>query len=43
VRADAWEHLGDPEAVLIVDDTGFLKKGVRSAGGSARGGRQCSR
>ncbi len=26
------DHLGDPEAVLIVDDTGFLKKGVRSAG-----------
>ena len=26
------EHLGDPEAVLILDDTGFLKKGVRSAG-----------
>ncbi|MGI5451305.1 transposase [Streptomyces sp. CA-243310] len=26
------EHLGDPDAVLIVDDTGFLKKGVRSAG-----------
>ena len=23
------EHLGDPGAVLIVDDTGFLKKGVR--------------
>lgn len=29
------EYLGDPEAVLIVDDTGFLKKGVRSAGVSA--------
>ncbi len=26
------EHLGDPDAVLIVDDTGFLKKGIRSAG-----------
>jgi SRSO17 transposase len=26
------EHLGDPGAVLIVDDTGFLKKGTRSAG-----------
>src|SRR4051794_17465690 len=26
------EHLGDREGVLIVDDTGFLKKGVRSAG-----------
>ncbi|MER5466505.1 transposase [Streptomyces sp. NPDC002668] len=26
------EHLGDPGAVLIVDDTGFLKQGIRSAG-----------
>lgn len=26
------EHLGGPGGVLIVDDTGFLKKGVRSAG-----------
>ena len=26
------EHLGDPNAVLIGDDTGFLKKGIRSAG-----------
>src|SRR3569833_1082014 len=25
-------HLGDGEGVLIVDDTGFLKKGTRSAG-----------
>ncbi|GGN29977.1 hypothetical protein GCM10011609_87440 [Lentzea pudingi] len=25
------EHLGEPDGVLIVDDTGFLKKGVRSA------------
>jgi SRSO17 transposase len=25
-------HLGGREGVLIVDDTGFLKKGVRSAG-----------
>ncbi len=29
--AGRW-HLGDREAVLIVDDTGFLKKGIRSAG-----------
>ncbi len=29
------EHLGDPEAVLTVDGTGLLKKGVRSAGGPA--------
>jgi SRSO17 transposase len=26
------EHLGDPGAVLVVDETGFLKKGNRSAG-----------
>ncbi|WP_155387975.1 IS701 family transposase [Catellatospora paridis] len=26
------EHLGDPDGVLIVDETGFLKKGVKSAG-----------
>lgn len=32
VRDYVVEHLGGPEAVLIVDDTGFLKKGVRSAG-----------
>lgn len=32
VRDYVIEHRGDPVAVLIVDDTGFLKKGVRSAG-----------
>lgn len=32
VRDYVVEHLGDLEGVLIVDDTGFLKKGVRSAG-----------
>ena len=32
VRDYVVEHLGDPDAVLIVDDTGFLKKGIRSAG-----------
>jgi SRSO17 transposase len=26
------QHLADPEAVLILDETGFLKKGVKSAG-----------
>ena len=26
------EQLGDPGAVLVVDETGFLKKGSRSAG-----------
>src|SRR5690348_6143515 len=32
VRDYAVEHLGDPGGVLIADDTGFLKKGTRSAG-----------
>jgi SRSO17 transposase len=36
VRADlrgyVAEHLGDPGGVLIVDETGFLKKGTKSAG-----------
>jgi len=32
VREYVVENLGDRDAVLIVDDTGFLKKGVRSAG-----------
>lgn len=26
------EHLGDPQAVLVVDETGFLKKGTQSVG-----------
>jgi SRSO17 transposase len=26
------EHLGDPTAILVVDETGFLKKGTKSAG-----------
>ena len=26
------EHLGEPEAVLAIDETGFLKKGDKSAG-----------
>ena len=26
------EHLGDPAAVLVLDETGFLKKGTKSAG-----------
>lgn len=26
------EHLGDPEGVLIMDETGFLKKGIKSVG-----------
>jgi len=32
LRAYVVEHLGDSEGVLIVDETGFLKKGEQSAG-----------
>ena len=32
-RDDAVERLGAGSAVLVVDATGFLKKGERSAGG----------
>jgi SRSO17 transposase len=32
LRAYVIEHLGDPEAVLIVDETGFLKQGTKSVG-----------
>ena len=32
LRGYVVEHLGDPGAVLVVDETGFLKKGVKSAG-----------
>src|SRR5215472_10787895 len=32
LRAYVVEHLGDPEGVLMVDETGFLKKGEQSAG-----------
>lgn len=32
VRAYVVAHLGDPEAVVAADETGFLKKGVKSAG-----------
>lgn len=32
VREYVTETFGDPEAVLVLDDTGFLKKGLRSAG-----------
>src|SRR4029453_14756723 len=32
LRAYVVEHLGDPRAVLVVDETGFLKKGTRSVG-----------
>jgi SRSO17 transposase len=32
LRAYVAQHLGDPGAVLILDETGFLKKGDKSAG-----------
>jgi SRSO17 transposase len=31
-RGDGIQHLGDPEAVLVIDETGFLTKGPQSAG-----------
>src|SRR5215831_15266198 len=32
VRGYVAEHLGDPRAVLVVDETGDLKKGTATAG-----------
>jgi SRSO17 transposase len=32
LRPYVLEHLGAPQAVLVVDETGFLKKGQHSAG-----------
>jgi len=32
LRSYVIEHLGDPAAVLVIDETGFLKKGTKSAG-----------
>jgi SRSO17 transposase len=33
LRAYVWEHLADePSGVLVIDETGFLKKGRKSAG-----------
>jgi len=32
LRAYVVEHLGQPDGVLIIDETGFLKKGTKSAG-----------
>jgi SRSO17 transposase len=32
VRGYVLDHLGDPAGVVVADETGFLKKGVKSAG-----------
>ena len=32
LRAYVAEHLGDPDGVLVVDETGFLKQGTESVG-----------
>ena len=32
LRAYVVEHLGDPSVILVVDETGFLKKGTKSVG-----------
>jgi SRSO17 transposase len=32
LRSYVVEHLGEPDAVLVIDETGFLKKGTKSAG-----------
>src|SRR5215218_7406437 len=32
LRSYVVEHLGDPDAVLVIDETGFLKKGTKSVG-----------
>jgi len=32
LRDFVLEHLGDPDGVLVVDETGFLKKGTKSCG-----------
>ena len=32
LREYVVEHLGDAQAVLVVDETGFLKKGTKSVG-----------
>ena len=32
LRAYVVEHLGHPDAVLVIDETGFLKQGTKSVG-----------
>ena len=35
IRDDVVEHLGEDDAVLVVDETGDLKKGTTTVGSSA--------
>lgn len=32
LRSYVVEHLGEPDAVLVIDETGFIKKGTKSVG-----------
>ena len=32
LRGYLMEHLGTPQGVMVIDETGFLKKGRHSAG-----------
>ena len=32
LRGYVGEHLGHPDGILVIDETGFVKKGNRSAG-----------
>jgi SRSO17 transposase len=34
LRAYVLDHLGEEADILVVDETGFLKKGKKSAGGA---------
>ena len=38
VRSDLVDHLSDPEAVLVIDETGDLKQGTTTSGGAAGAG-----
>lgn len=37
LRAYVAVHLGDPKAVLVLDETGFLKKGRHAVGVNCEG------
>ena len=43
VRAYLVEHLDDPEAVLVIDETGDLKSGTATVGGATSGHRPAGR